>query len=161
MPNSFSENYLFYLLNEALLPQIILYGLYFIIAKDDVRLKIKSYFPLVCSFYCLYLPYCVISANESEIYSGFCIFVKPLIYFAMLCQCDICLNEFLCTGKLKIVRKIIVALLLIVYLALPALIETLYVMNILPALVIILSILYVLVPLALYLLKMIKNKIKK
>ena len=149
VPNSFSENYFFFFLQESLLPQVILFGLYFLIAKDNCVFKLKSYFPLLCSFYALYLPYCIISSNESDVYSGFSIFVKPLLFLAMLVQCAFMLSVFVSDGKLIFLKRIIAALLIIVYLFVPALIETFYVMNYMPALVIILSVVYSLFPAAL------------
>ena len=157
VPNSFSDNYFYFLLHESLLPQVILFGLYFLIAKDDVKFKFNSYFPLLCSFYALYLPYCIISSNESEVYSGFCIFVKPVIFLAMLVQCALMISCFVSDGKLKILKRIIAVFLIIIYLFLPALIETLYVMNYMPVLMIVLSAVYSLFPAALCVLKFIYN----
>ena len=161
VPNSFSENYFFFLLNENLLPQLVIYGLYFILAKDNSDLKLKSYFPMLCSFYALYLPYMVISMNESEVYSGFSIFIKPLIYLAMLFMCARTLNYFSAASEKKPWKTITSVFFIIVYIFVPALIEVLYVMNISTILFILCTVIYILVPFVLLFFSVIKNNSAK
>ncbi|MCR4734975.1 MAG: hypothetical protein K5829_08235 [Treponema sp.] len=159
VPAAFGQNYLFYLMNEYFLPQFILYGLFFLISKDKLDFKLKSYFPLLTSFYALYMPYCIISATESEVYSGFSIFVKPMLYLAMLTQCGLSFYAFTSEKKKSVLKIIISILLLIVYLFVPAIIETLYIMNMLPVLFIIISVIYIALPFVNILIKVIKKEI--
>ena len=146
VPNSLVENYFYFLMNQSVFPQVVLYGIFFAISKDELSLKFKSYFPIVCAFYALYLPYCVISSNESEVYSGFSIFVKPMIYLAMLCQCQLFLSVFPAKTSKKILKVIIAVFVILVYLFVPALLESLYVMNLVPVVFVSCTSLYIVLP---------------
>ena len=157
VPNSMLENYFFFFFNQSILPQVILYGLVLLIAKDDMNFKLQAYFPLLCTFYALYLPYCVISANESEVYSGFAIFIKPLIYLAMLVLCQMAIQAFAPERNKKTFVKVIAAFIMTIYLLLPAFLETLYVLNAIPVLFIILTAAYIILPCLMVVIYIFKN----
>ena len=56
VPYSFGQNLLFYF-PQTLVMTIVVYGLFILLTKDEWDFKIKSFFPLIMSFYSIYLPY--------------------------------------------------------------------------------------------------------
>lgn len=129
IPYSFAQNFFYYLCKETLIPALVLYVLYFLISKENVEYKINTYLPLELAFYSVYLPYCVISTTSSA-YSWFSIFVKPLIYVMMIAQTGISLRDlyraYVAGKKGKLVLNVF---LIILFLAVPPVIETIYIMN--------------------------------
>ena len=79
IPYSFSSNVLYLLIRQTLLPVILLYGIFFAWSKDKVSYKVEAFFPLLISFYMLYLPYTIISTSEG-LYTSFPLFVKPILF---------------------------------------------------------------------------------
>ena len=146
VPVSFSENFVFYLLNQSCLPVCVVSLIYFLITKDSLENKINAFFPLISAFYAVYLPYLVISGTTS-VYSGYAIFIKPLVYLAMILQCALSLCCIFTSVKSKKVVFVAINIVLIVaYLIIPAIIEALYAMNMSFVAVIILSAVYVILP---------------
>lgn len=146
VPVSFSENFVFYLLNQSCLPVCVVSLIYFLITKDSLENKIHAFFPLISAFYAVYLPYLVVSGTTS-VYSGYAIFMKPLVYLAMILQCALSLCcIFTSVKSKKVVFVAINIVLIIAYLIIPAIIEALYAMNLSFVAVIILSAVYVILP---------------
>ena len=83
IPYSFSSNVLYLLIRQTLLPVILLYGIFFAWSKDKVSYKVEAFFPLLISFYMLYLPYTIISTSEG-LYTSFPLFVKPVLFVVMI-----------------------------------------------------------------------------
>ena len=112
----------------------------------------------MCSFFAVYLPYCVITASEYY-YQAYDLFLKPFIYLAMLVQISMCLISFYeSIVNKKIVFAILNVLIVLCYLIYPAVSDALYVINHGFALILILGIVYTLVPFALLAIKQIFNK---
>lgn len=129
VPYSFSSNFVYYLIRQSLLPVLILHGLFFAISRDTAEYKINNYLPLVLCFYMAYLPYSVISTS-SAIIPAFLIFVKPIVYLAMIFQTSIILKMILRLKNEKKYPLIVVCVCLcLVYLIIPALIESLYIIG--------------------------------
>ena len=82
IPYSFSENFLFLFFSEAFFPVMVLFAVYFFISKDSVDFKLREFFPLTASFYCVYVPYIVLISPESK--TAFEIFAKPILFLSML-----------------------------------------------------------------------------
>ena len=146
IPDSFSENFIYYLLNESCLPLCGVSLIFFLIIKDSIENKINLFFPLICAFYAIYLPYLVISRTTS-VYSGYAIFIKPIVYLAMIVQCALSLRCIISSLKSKKIVFVAINIVLIVaYLIIPAIIESLYVMNMSFVEVILISTVYIIIP---------------
>lgn len=129
IPYSFAPNLLYYLCKETLIPALVIYVIYFLVSKDNVEYKINTYLPLELAFYSVYLPYCVISTTSSA-YSWFSIFVKPLIFAIMIAQTGVSLRDLYrnyTNGKKGFV--VMNAAMILIYLAVPPVIETCYILN--------------------------------
>ncbi len=146
IPVSFSENFAYYLLNQSCLPVCVVSLIYFLITKDSLENKINAFFPLISAFYAVYLPYLVVSGTTS-VYSGYAIFMKPLVFLAMVVQCALSLRCIFVSVKSKNVVFVAINIVLIVaYLVIPAIIEAWYAMNMSFVAVIVLSVVYVIIP---------------
>ncbi|MCK9169072.1 MAG: hypothetical protein M0P01_01510 [Treponema sp.] len=122
----FLSNYAYILFGQTLAPVAVVYMLFFFLSKDDVSFRIKSYFPLMCSFYSIYMPFHIIAGSGSS-YSAFELFLKPVLYLMMLVSSSLCVRfVFRSFGTRDIKPKIIWILVLCVSLLLPAAIETLW-----------------------------------
>ncbi len=114
---------------QILLPVAILYGAFFFVSHDSLLYKSGAFVPLVMSFYAVFLPYMVISGTES-IYSGFQILIKPVLYAAMIMQAGALLSSLFYALQIHSKRLFILnAILVIVYLVFPAIIETIYLLS--------------------------------
>lgn len=80
---SFGINFLYILFGQILLPSGIIYAIFWFISKDSRNFKVKACFPLLASFYIVYLPYRVIAGGGS-VYSAFELFLKPIMYLAFI-----------------------------------------------------------------------------
>ena len=146
IPVSFSENFAYYLLNQSCAPLCGVSLIYFLITKDSLENKIHAFFPLITAFYAVYLPYLVVSGTTS-VYSGYAIFMKPLVFLAMVVQCALSLRCIFASVKSKnVVFAAINIVLIVAYLIIPAIIEALYAMNMSFVAVIVLSAVYVIIP---------------
>lgn len=146
IPVSFSENFVYYLLNESCLPLCGVSLIYFLIVRDSIENKINFFFPLICAFYAIYLPYLVVGKTIS-VYSGYAIFIKPIVYLAMIVQIALSLRCIISSLKSKKIVFIAINIVLIVaYLIIPAIIESLYVMNMSFVEVILISAVYIIIP---------------
>ncbi|MBM7022041.1 hypothetical protein [Treponema sp. Marseille-Q4523] len=85
----FFVNYVYILLAYTLIPVAAVYLVFLVLSKDDDTFLVKSYFPLLCAFFSVYLPYTVLSGSRSA-YSAFELFCKPVLYTAMLVSSAIC-----------------------------------------------------------------------
>ena len=142
VPYSFSENMIYYLLRLSLLPVCILYLLYFFLVKDSSEYKIKSFFPLTAGFYSVYLPYFIISASEA-VYSGYDLFLRPVLYLSFICLCAISLHYLYKSIKEKNYLFIAIsALLLIVAFIVPAISDALYAINYSFSLIVLIDVFY-------------------
>ena len=139
IPVSFSENFAYYLLHQSCVPLSGVSLIYFLITKDSLESKINSFFPLISAFYAVYLPYLVVSGTTS-VYSGYAIFMKPLVFLAMIVQCALSLRCIFVSVKSKnVVFAAINIVLIVAYMIIPAIIEALYAMNMSFVAVIVLS----------------------
>lgn len=129
IPYSFSQNFIYYLLRQCVLPVFIIYGLFFLFSKDNLEYKIKMCFPLLISFYMVYLPYIIITSSEG-LYSFYPLFVKPIVFLMMIIVFAQCIKKIFETfNNKKYVFFVLYILLLIIYLAAPAVFDALYVID--------------------------------
>ena len=82
VPLSFAENFIFLFMKECLIPLAVLYAIFWVISKDSREFKIQGFFPLITSFYSIYLPYLCITSPEAN--TVFIIVAKPVLYLSMI-----------------------------------------------------------------------------
>ncbi|MCR4735371.1 MAG: hypothetical protein K5829_10260 [Treponema sp.] len=159
IPYNFSDNFLYLLFRQTLLPLVILYTVFCLVSRDEIQFKVDCFLPLTLSYYAIYLPYIIITTSEG-LYSWFVLFFKPMLFGAMLVQTSISINYFYKFIKnKKLVMAILVTLLSICYMSIPAIFEAMYLIKLHVSLVVIFGIIYSLIPVALIFLKKI-NVIK-
>lgn len=147
---SFMSNFFYYLLKEYVLPLVLVYALYFFCTKDDYEFRVKAFFPVMASFFAIYMPYCTI-ASTTAAFSFYLLFVKPVVVLSMIFLCsDIAYQIY--TGavegsKKKIILNSVAAL---VVLAVPVLLETMWLMVMLLPVVYIAAVLYGMIALVLF-----------
>ena len=89
--SGFFVNYAYILLAYTLIPVAAVYLIFLVLSKDDDAFIAKSYFPLLCAFFSVYVPYTVLSGSRSA-YSAFELFCKPVLYTAMLASSAVCVS---------------------------------------------------------------------
>lgn len=157
IPYDFASNYLYLLVKQSLLPVIVLYGVFFAFSKDTLDFKIESFFPLELSFFAIFLPHVIVSTSEG-LYSAFALFVKPVLFSCMLIQLGIMAKWFYSSFKKKSVFCMIIFILIgLVYLCIPALLETMALLKINTFVMISGCILYCLTPVLLIILTALKK----
>ncbi|MGI5173377.1 hypothetical protein H0R92_07215 [Treponema sp. OMZ 840] len=78
---AFFPNYAFYLFFEVVLPCLFCTAFYLIFTKKHDKILLSLYF-VFAGFYAVYMPARVIHRNE--VFDWYLLFVKPLIYTAMV-----------------------------------------------------------------------------
>ena len=117
----FFVNYAYILLAYTLIPVAAVYLIFLVLAKDDDVFLAKSYFPLLCAFFSVYLPYTVLSGSRSA-YSAFELFCKPVLYTTMLASSAVCVFFLYRAGATEQRIRTWIAM-LIAFLFVPAAIE--------------------------------------
>jgi len=82
VPLSFGSNFLYLFFREAFIPIVLIYGVFFLISKDDLEFKFDAFFPLIASFYCVFLPYSIATSPEAK--TAFELLGKPLLFLSLL-----------------------------------------------------------------------------
>lgn len=130
VPYSFGLNFLYYTEKLGLIPVVVLSAVYCLISKDKIDDKVDFYLPLMLSFYAILVPYNVIAITESSIYSGFDLFLKPIIYLAMVFNSAFLLNRIYEAFLAKKIPYFVIAIIvLVLQLLTPAIIEALYIIK--------------------------------
>lgn len=161
IPDSLSSNYIYYLIRYTLIPVISIYVLYILLTRDSWEFKLNMFFPLLGTFYAIFIPYKVIAFTQS-IYSGYDIFLRPVLYTAMIGQCAICLsNLYKSITNKKIINIILNILVMIVYLLIPAMMDAMFDLNMELWIIVTVTVLYGLITLTWAVLKLVLAKIKK
>ena len=124
IPDSFFQNYFYYFIKLSFLPMLLVPAGFCVLSKITWEYKAKAIFPLMASFYAVYLPYYIMSMTDSR-YSLYDISLRPLIYLAMIIQISYsakrlvyCIQEDNKSQKLKNI------ILIIVYMLFPAFADT-------------------------------------
>ena len=139
IPFSFGLNMWYLLLRQTLLPIIALYGIFFAVSKDEISYKVEALFPLLISFYILYLPYTILSTSEKVI-TTFPLFIKPVLFTVMIFSLGLSAKHIEKTVRAKkyffTAVWIIIALVSIVF---PSVAETMYLLDMSYFLILVLS----------------------
>ena len=99
---SFVDLFLDFFIKETL-PMIYVYLLFFLISKDSVEYKIRAFFPVVASFYAVFIPYRIIFSDID--FSPFILFCKPVIYLSAIIAFSI--SFYFCYSFIKEKNKLL------------------------------------------------------
>ena len=142
VPYSFKSNVLYLLIRQTLLPVILLYGIFFIWSKDTVSYKVEALFPLLVSFYMLYLPYTIVSASD-HVYTTFTLFIKPVLFAVMLFSIGLCAKHIEKTiRKRKFLFTAFWIIIAVISIVAPSLLEGMHILNMNYLLLLLLSLVY-------------------
>ncbi len=129
VPYSFSENFLYYFLQEAFIPILVIYGIYFLISRDELSFKFDSFFPLLTSFYAIYIPFLTLCLSKTNT-TPYVLFIKPCLFGMMLCQCQVSFILLLKNIARKNIPFMIINIAVIVAsIFVPSIAESLYVID--------------------------------
>lgn len=147
---SFASNFFYFLLKEYLLPMVIVYAAYFFCTKDDYDFRVKAFFPVIASFFAIYIPYCTI-ASYAAAFSFYLLFIKPVVVLSMVFLCSLIAYKIYNFANNSNVGMIVLySFLALCAVVFPAVIETLWLLEILLPVVYISSVLYGLLALVLF-----------
>ena len=139
IPLSFELNMWYLLLRQTLLPVVVLYGVFFLISRDTISYKIEALFPLLISFYLLYLPYTILSSSE-HILTTFPLFVKPVLFTVMIFSLGLGAKHFEKNlSAKKNVFAVVWVIISLVSIVVPSVLETMYIMDMSYFLILVLS----------------------
>ncbi len=126
VPVNFFQNFAFIFCCETLFPILILLLVFYFWSEDDFSYKIKCVFPLLVGFYAVYMPFMILFEN-SEL-NWFSLFVKPILFISMFIGLSSVVSLLYYSMKNKGNKLIIVLyfLLVVFFMILPAVIETLW-----------------------------------
>ena len=142
IPYSFQSNVIYLLVRQTLLPVILVYGIFFVWSKDKVSYKVEAFFPLLISFYMLYLPYTIISTSEG-LYTTFPLLVKPVLFVVMIFSLALGAKHIERTiVNKKYIFTVIWILISIASVIVPSLLEGMYMLDMSYCLILLLSAVY-------------------
>ncbi len=142
IPYSFELNMWYLLLRQTLLPVLVLYGVFFLISKDEVSYKVEALFPLLISFYMLYLPYTILSGMD-HIVTTFPLFIKPVLFAVMIFSLGLCAKHIEKTIRAKkYVSAAVWIIISLVSIVVPSVLETMYILDVSYFLILLLSAVY-------------------
>ena len=130
---------LYLLVRQTLLPVVLVYGIFFAWSKDEISYKVEAFFPLLISFYMLYLPYTIISTSEG-LYTTFPLIVKPVLFVVMIFSLALSAKHIEKTVKNR--KYVFAAIWIIIGLAsvlVPSLLEGMYILDMNYLLILVLS----------------------
>lgn len=140
---SFWRTFLSLFLTQTFLPIVIIYGLFFAVSHDELSFKTDAFVPLIFTFYAVFLPFTVISETES-VFSGYEILLKPAIYGSMLVLMGFLTSSLFNAFFANNIKKtVILSLIALVFMAGPALIESLYLLTAVHFLIVLVAGIYV------------------
>ena len=129
VPYSFTENLSYFLIRESLLPALFLYALFLIFSRDSMEFKTFAVFPLLTSFYMIYLPYVIYNCPSGNM-NSFSLLLKPIIYAIMLISIGIFAKETEKAIKNKKYYFVVIYILAsIIFLVIPSVLESWYLVT--------------------------------
>lgn len=142
IPLSFESNMMYLLIRQTLLPIMVLYGVFFAVSRDTISYKVEALFPLLISFYMLYLPYTILSGAD-HIITTFLLFVKPVLFTVMIFSLGLSAKhiEKNINAK-KYFFTAVWILISLVSIVVPSVLETMYILDMSYFLILLLSAVY-------------------
>jgi hypothetical protein len=122
---SYADNLFKTLLFYNLLPQLALCGFFLLVSRDTAAYKREAYFPLVASFFAVFVPYRILRAPF--IPGAYELFVLPLMYALQIVVIARCLKLIVpaFAENQTILEKLALCLCFLVFLVLPQTAEAL------------------------------------
>ena len=121
----FSKNLIHLLLTQTVLPLLVPYLLFILFSKDTFEYKIESFLPLCLSFFIIYLPFIILTTEEG-LYSGFSLFIKPVLFLIMILTCSFSVKQvYKSIVSKKVIPAIIFIVVFVVLMIIPSVIEAL------------------------------------
>ncbi|MBQ0002419.1 MAG: hypothetical protein KBT21_02665 [Treponema sp.] len=125
---SFGLNFLYYFFTQTLIPSAVIFGLFFFFGKkDSVSQRCTFFFPVLASFYSVFLPYLILETDKP--YSAFYLFAKPLLFLSLFIFVHVWLSKK-CTMKTTTAKDVCNYSALVIAFCFPALIESLWLIGI-------------------------------
>lgn len=149
---SFKTNFLLYLIKNIFLPVIIVYTLFFLISKDSLDFKIKCFFPLLASFYAVYMPFYIMKGHAVN-YSFFELFIQPALILTLISTLSVLIKNIAMYKTNKVLITILSVISILFYMIVPALIQGFYVISSQTIVLTILSVVYIILPLTAFVFK--------
>lgn len=155
--SSFLRYFLYITARDSLIPLIAISLLFFLLSKDDWDYKTSSIQMLALSFFSVYIPYFTISGKEA--FSIFLSIIKPMIFISLSAILSISAKALFNAIRNKNSSFIALTIFcILVAIILPAIAQTLWYYNISTIICIIISTLYIIMPISLNLFKRIQCK---
>lgn len=121
-------NFLYFVFTQTIIPIAVIFGLFlFFGKKDSIQDRCTFFFPIVTSFYTMYLPYLIIETDKP--YSSYYLFAKPLLFLSLFIFIHIWLSKK-CTMKTTKAKDICNYAALVIAICFPAFIESLRISGI-------------------------------
>lgn len=153
IPYDYFSNFGYLIIRQTLFPAVIVYGLFFLFSKDDFEYKGNFCYPLLLSFYMIYLPYSIISTAEG-LYSFYSVFIKPLMFAIMIYLVSDFVKKLLNNIQTKNVSSIVLySGFILLSLIIPSILESFIIIDKVVFVAYVLSVIYCLVPFVLMFLK--------
>lgn len=110
-------------------PFVLIYVLFLIFSKNSLSDKTLLFTDTLYGFYSVYLPFTILSYNK--VYSFYPLFIEPLVFLLMLTAVKISVKLIVKGFSVKIhpVFYVVFALLLILSICFPPLMQTLYILG--------------------------------
>ncbi len=119
---NFGWNFAYYFITQSLLPVAVIFVIFSVITKKDTfQARCSYFFPLLASFYSIYLPYLITETDKP--YAAFYLFVKPVLFLSMLIFVHIWLSKK-SVLKTTLAKDIVNYAALVIAMCLPAIAES-------------------------------------
>ena len=131
-------------MHEVFVPVVAVYGLFNLISRDELKFKADTFFPLMSSFYTVYMPYFIIS-NHPTSFSFFELFAEPVIFLCMILSLSL-LIKIAVNPKRSLLKSLICTAVSIAVILIPPLLQITFVYNLTNFLLILIFSIYILFP---------------
>ena len=128
IPFSFEYNFFYFLIIESAVPVLLLYGLFLLFSKDEMKYKVDGFFPLEISFFLVYMPFYILTSS-SGFDNEFSMILKPILYVTMITILGSLAREiYRCFNNKKLIWLGIICIIFgLLCLVVPAALESFYI----------------------------------
>lgn len=123
--SNFFAHFAYLSARDSVIPVLVLGLVFMLISKDEWNYKAAAMCPLALSFFCVYIPYFVISGKECQ--ALFLLFVKPVLFISLAFIASSLLRyEGIFKKSKNASLTVLATFLLLVDLVVPSFIETVW-----------------------------------
>ena len=141
---SFASQFIYLSARDSLIPVTLLCAVFFFLSKDDWDYKAKSIAPLTLSFFAIYIPYFVITGKEPQ--SAYLNIIKPVLFTSLSLTESILFSSTISSVKKKNSLSAVFIFSIAASLFIPSLAESVWYYSMNTVIWILISILYISVP---------------